>query len=222
MGEWWNSLGTLNQWFYGAALFFSVIFVWQFISSLIGLTGGETDVEVDTDIDAEGVDLDDIEAHSLEEATETGAAFRVLSIRAILAFCTLFTWAASLYLNTGKNLSTALMYAIIWGFAGWTIVVVLMSWLRRLTESGTQKIATCVGKRGSVYLNIPPDGQGEIRVLVSGRVTMLKARSGEGEEISAGTPIRVVRALDTTTVEVEEVTDETPQPQEPERKETEQ
>lgn len=204
MMGWWNSLEPLNQWFYGAAFFFSAIFLWQFISSMIGM-GGEADVDlgVDADIDVEGIDLDDIEAHSLEEAAETTAAFKLLSLRAILAFLTLFTWAGAMYLNAGKDTGAALTYAVLWGAAGWVIVALLVNWMRKLAETGTPRLATCVGRRGLVYLDIPADGQGEVRVLVSGSVSHVKARAVGGEGLKAGTAARVVRVLDQTTIEVE-------------------
>jgi len=222
MIEWWNDLGTLNQAFYGVAFAFTILFVWQFISSLIGLAGGaEIDVEVDTDVDvgADGLDLDNIEAHSLEEAAETAAAFKLFSLRALLAFCMMFSWASALYLNIGKPTATALLYAFGWGLAGWAAVAVMMALLKKLTETGTQKVASCVGKEGAVYLHIPSDGQGEVRVMVSGRVTMLKARSTGGREISPGTPIRVARALDPVTVEVEPIGTKQDGPEDPAGKE---
>ena len=103
--------------------------------------------------------------------------------------------------------STSLLYAVGWGAAGWVVVAVLMNLMRKLTETGSLKIATCLGNQGTVYLNIPAGGQGEVRVLVSGRVTIVKARSAAGGQIDAGTPVRVVRTLDTTTVEVETLKD---------------
>ena len=202
MNEWWNSLDSLNQWFYGTAVFFSVIFLWQFISSLIGL-GGEADVDVDADIDAEGLDLDDIEAHSLEEAGQSAAAFKVLSLRAILAFCTMFTWAGAMYLNTGLSVDRSILYALLWGCGGWVVVVLLVNWMRKLAETGTPQLATCVGDNGVVYLDVPDGGRGEIRVMVSGAMAHVRARSADGKAISAGAAIRVVRLADHTTVEVE-------------------
>jgi len=215
MFEWWSNLAPLNQVFYGAAGFFSLIFLWQFLSSLIGLSGGDTDFDADADIevdahldvDADGldmdhVDIDQIEAHSLEQAGESTVAFRVFSIRAILAFCTMFAWAAALYMDRGKSTAVSLTYAFVWGLAGWALVAAVLYWLRKLAETGTQNIGSCVGRSGVVYLNIPADGQGEVRMTVSGRVTILKARSADGEQIRAGTPVKAVRALDSTTVEV--------------------
>jgi len=222
MMEWWNDLTVLNQVLYGAAAFFSLVFIWQFVASLIGMSGGDVDVEggsdvdVDADMDADGVDLDDIEAHSIEEAGESIVAFRILSVRAILAFFTLFSWAGALYLDAGKSLSHSLVLAVVWGLGAWLFVAVLIHWLRKLAETGTQQLSTCVGSRGTVYLDIPADGQGEVRVTVSGVVSMVRARAAGAEQIKAGTPVQVLRMLDGSSVEVAPVQDrtekETPDP----------
>ena len=216
MMDWWNGLELLNKVFYGAAGFFTLLFAWQFIASLIGLAGGDMDVEtgveagVDSDIDVGdgGMDLDDIEAHSIEDAAESTMAFRVLSVRAVLAFFTLFTWAGALYLNAEKEIGQALVLATVWGLAAWVVVAVLLHWLRRLAESGNPSLATCVGGRGSVYMDIPPGGQGQVRVAVSGVVSMVRARAAGGDEVKAGTPVQVIRQLDGSTVEVRPVASE--------------
>ena len=212
MAEWWNGLTLLTQVFFCCAAFFSFIFLWQFIMSLIGLAGeADFDADVDADIDADaGMDIDDIEAASPEEAGESVLAFRVLSLRAILAFCTLFSWAAALYLEQKQLLATALLYALLWGFAGGLLVAVLVHWIRKLAESGTRKLVTCVGTRGRVYLDIPETGIGEVRVTVSGVISMVKARATGGAAVKAGTAVRVAKMLDQTTVEVQPIeTDET-------------
>jgi len=205
MWDWWNDLSTLNQVFYGAAAFFSLIFAWQFIASLIGLAGGEMDIGDDVDADLDGdmdYDVDAVEGHSAVDAMESVQAFRILSVRAILAFFTLFSWAAAMYLDAGKPLTSTLILALAWGVAAWVFVAVLIHWLRKLAETGTQRLVTCVGKLGTVYLDIPPEGQGEVRVRVSGVISMVKARAAGGNEIKAGTPVQVVRMLGGNSVEV--------------------
>jgi len=210
MYEWWTGLASLTQGFYAVAAFFSLIFLWQFIASVIGLSGGEMDVEVDADvdIDVDGLDLEDIEAGSLEEAGETMAAFKVLSLRAVIAFVMLFCWAAGMYIEQGIETYRLLLYATGWGLIGWLVVSFMMYFMRRLTESGTPRLGTCVGTRGSVYADIHADGTGEVRVLVSGVISTVKARTAGGGEMKAGTPIRVLRMLDPVTVEVTGVDDE--------------
>ena len=217
MIDWWNGLSTLNQGFYAAAGFFSLLFLWQFIASMIGLAGGdvdietgaEADVDVDIDVGDGGLDLDDIEAHSIEDAAESTMAFRILSVRAILAFLTLFSWAGAMYLDGGKSTGEALVLAVAWGIGAWVFVAVLIHWMKRLAETGTQRISTCVGKRGSVYLDIPSDGQGEVRVNVSGVISLVKARASGGDALKAGTPVHVVRALEGNSVEVRPVSSPT-------------
>ncbi len=204
MGEWWNGLDGLVRAFYVAAGFFSLIFLWQFLSSLIGLAGegADVDVDMDMDVDIDAFDLDGVEAGSIEEAAESIAAFRVISIRAMLAFCTLFSWASAMYLDGDKPVSTALLLGTLWGLAAWGAVALVVNWMRKLAETGNMKIATCVGMPGSVYLDIPADGAGEIKILVSGVMTCVKARTAGEQALPAGTPIKVIRKLDATTVEV--------------------
>ena len=200
IGDWWANLTSINQVFYVVAGFFSVVFIWQFISSLIGLTGGdldiETDADVDVDIDADAVDFD-------ADGVQSVAAFRMLSIRAILAFCTLFFWAGSLYLNMGKSMAVGLLYSLAWGLGGWVVVTVLVNWMRRLAETGNPRLSTCVGSRGVVYMDIPAGGPGQVRVMVSGALSMVGARSADGGQLKAGTRVRVTRLLDSASVEVE-------------------
>ena len=193
IGDWWANLTTANQTFYVVAGFFSIVFIWQFLSSVIGLTGGDLDIEADADVD---VDID-------ADGVESVAAFRMLSIRAILAFCTLFFWAGSLYLNMGRGMAVALLYSLGWGLGGWVVVTLLVNWMRRLAETGNPKLSTCVGSRGVVYMDIPAGGPGQVRVMVSGAMSMVGARSADGSELKAGTRVRVTRLLDSASVEVE-------------------
>ena len=208
MNEWWNSLDTLNKAFYIGAGFFSILFLWQFLATLIGLAGdGGADVDVDADLDVDGLDLDDIESGAIEEAAESIAAFKVFSLRAILAFCTLFCWAGALYLQDEFSTEAAMGYASIWGFGAWFLVALTLTYVYRLAETGNRKLRTCVGTDGTVYLNIPANGPGEVRVTVSGVISRVTARSAGGVAIAAGTPIHVKRTIGPNTVVVEVIED---------------
>jgi hypothetical protein len=208
MQEWWESLTTLNQCFYVAAAFFSVFFVWQLIAALIGLSGGEDADAADAHGLDHGTDVGSHEFHhgAHSDAADTMAAFRLLSVRSILAFCTLFTWAGAMYLQNDKPIAWALLYALLWGGAAMVIVASILHFMRRMTETGTMRLASCVGSEGMVYLNIPAGGVGEARVTVSGTVQNLKARGAGGSALSAGTPIVVTRLLAADTIEVRPVT----------------
>lgn len=213
MGQWWAGLTTVNQWFYVVSAFFSVFFVWQMIMAIVGLGGGE-DVDVDADVDADvdvDVDVDadadagdgDHDAHAHGDSTV--AAFKLLSVRSLLAFCTLFAWAGALYQSQGFTLTKSMGLAVLWGLGAMLIVAKVLHWLLGLTESGTSDLATCVDSRGTVYLNIPANGQGEVRITVSGALSLVKARGAGGQAIQPGTPVRVVQLAGPRLVEVEPV-----------------
>jgi len=206
--SWWNGLTPLNQTFYGAAAFFSVFFLWQLVAALIGLGGDEVDVgEADVG-DVDVGDVDEFEPGAEADAAEAVASFKLLSIRSIISFFTLFTWGGALYLNWGEPPSTAIGYSVLWGLAGMFSVALVFWGMRKLTKAGTSNLRTCIGKPGTVYLDIPEDGMGEVRVTVSGVISYVKARSADGKELEAGTPVRVVRRLGKTTIEVESVEEE--------------
>ena len=56
---------------------------------------------------------------------------------------------------------------------------------------------------GEVYLDIPENGTGRVRVMESGAITYVPARSKDGATIPSKTPVRVLRVIDMTTLEVE-------------------
>lgn len=220
-GQWWHGLTTLNQLFYSGALFFSVLFAWQMIGSFLGLidvhdmdTGhpnvggfGHSDAGAGHGATGHSGAVHTGNADSSHAQAQAGhepvADFKLLTVRSILAFFTLFFWAGALYLTNQTGVFWSFCYAAIWGTTGMFSVAVAFYILQRMVETGTPNIATCVGTRGVIYLDIPERGQGEARVLVSGAVSHVKARSSQGQAIKAGTPVRVVRALSSTTVEVE-------------------
>lgn len=203
--SWWEGMAQITQVFYIAASFFSLILIWQFVASLIGLSGGEMDVDgaMDADFDMDVADAADaIDATDAADALDTLEAFRLFSIRAILAFCTLFFWAGAMYLDQGKETHIAMAYAFGWGLAAWFVMTLLINWMRKLAETGNPQIASCVGTRGSVYMDIPADGIGKVRVTVSGAISMVTARSKGTVAIEAGKPVEVLRKIDDFTVEV--------------------
>ncbi len=207
MTAWWDGLTAINRGFFSAAGFFTVLFLWQLIAALIGLDdeGGDDvgDTDFDTDVDTDlDTDVDDFDAGADADSTATVVAFKLLSIRAIIAFFTLFTWGSALYLSNGKPLPNAMGVASIWGLAGMGSVALLLALLPKLAHTGTKRIASSLGARGTVYLDIPEGGQGEVRVAVSDVISFVKARAAGGTEIKSGTPVIVKRIIDETTVEV--------------------
>lgn len=210
INQWWMSLPAGAQWFYMAAAFFSVIFLWQLISAMIGLGHSGDGFGMDHPADVGHMDAAHAGAGHVEHPTQihADAAFTLISVRSVLAFFTLFTWAGALYLTTGVELTPALLYATGWGLGAMFLVALLLYGMKRLAETGNINIASCVGGEGTVYIDIPADGMGEARVVCNGIVTVLRARGTGGAAIKSGTPIRITRTLGPNMIEVETISKE--------------
>jgi hypothetical protein len=191
----WNGLRPLNQWFFMGAACFSIIFLWQMIMTVIGL--GSSDTDLDTHVDSTG------HHDTPTDAQDTVLEFKLLSVRSIIAFATLFTWAGALYMNNNCSVPISLCYSFAWGIAAMVLVSLLIYGMRRMTETGNIQISSCVGNTGTVYLDIPAGGDGEIRILCSGIMTHIKARLSGGKSAKAGTIVKVIKVSGPNSVEVE-------------------
>ncbi|MFH1115138.1 MAG: hypothetical protein V1792_14600 [Pseudomonadota bacterium] len=211
MDAWWQGLTLLNKVFAVAALFCSVLFLWQIVGMLIGF-----DADGHSDVPHGGIDHVDAgvstDAGPVDHADGTGdhhhhdlggqAAFSLVSIRSVIAFATLFTWAGTLYLMSGTSMVLAVIYSLAWGAVAMIAVSYLVYTLVRLQETGNVSLWSSIGEEGSVYMNIPAGGVGKVRVLVGGVLSYVNARSPEEDLLVAGTKVRVTRVLDDTTIEV--------------------
>lgn len=204
MQEWWEGLESATQFFYGMAAFFSVFFMWQMIAAFLGLTGDDVDVG-HADIDISDIDASDNFDH--HDVIESSQAFKILSLRSIITFFTLFSWGCALYTGDGMPVVKAMGISSIWGLAGMFAIAFIFYGMGKLTETGTKDVTTCIGEIGTVYLDIPADGFGEVKTSVSGVVEHVKARSVNGEALSAGTQVRIVKAIGQTLVGVEKLTE---------------
>ncbi len=210
MQEWWAALSGATRFFYGMAAFFSVFFLWQVIAAFVGLNGDDMDVggdagDVDVDMDIGDVDApDDIDYNDVIESSQ---AFKVLSLRSIITFFTLFSWGSALYTTDGVAVVKAMGIASVWGLVGMFAIALIFYGMGKLSETGTKDLTTAQGKIATVYLDIPAEGFGEIKTTVSGASEHIKAKSVNGEALPAGTQVRVVQVVGQTLVGVEKLTE---------------
>lgn len=190
MWDWWAQLGGLNQAFFLAAGVFSLLLAWQILSLLVGVGHGDLD---------SGAAVQDIPGgHDVIDAAE---AFHFFSLRTVIAFFTLFSWAGALYLWVGKPTGWAILLAFAWGLAGMAVTALLVHVLRKLTETGTMQLRTAIGQTATVYVDIPAGGQGQVRVLVSGVMSVVKARCNSA--VGNGALVKVTGLAEPGTLEVE-------------------
>ncbi len=200
MEAWWEGLSVLNKAFAISALAFSVAFLVQMIMMVLGLDVHGHDFW-GTDIHAP--DMHDIHhAPGLDDGAH-GVTLTFLSVRSIMAFGTLFSWAGALYLATGTSPIIAIFYSVLWGLAGLFAVSFLLYWLLRMQEVGNVPLWKAVGEEGTVYMDIPAGGTGKVRILCGGTICFVNARSRSGAPLLAGTAIKAVGTLDERTLEVE-------------------
>lgn len=203
MESWWLGLSFLNKAFAVSAVTFTVLFLWQILAVIIGL-----------DTDAHSPDAGGIDHGGLDHAGDSGGdhsaghgadavTLTFVSIRSGIAFGTLFSWAGTLYLASGTPAVLAILYSAVWGLIAMFAVAFMLYWLLRQQEWGNASVWTAIGEQGSVYMDIPDHGTGKIRVLVSGAISFVNARSLDGNRLDAGTKVRVVGVVNDNTVEVE-------------------
>ena len=141
--------------------------------------------------------------HDHESQRNDKSGFTFVSIRSLIAFGTLFCWAGTLYLMGGINPALAIGFSAVWGLVGMFVVSYLMFKLVNLEEIGNVDLATALLEEGTVYIGVPSDGLGQVRLKVSGTISYVKARSKTGEPITRDTKVRVVGIRDKNVVEVE-------------------
>jgi membrane protein implicated in regulation of membrane protease activity len=210
MESWWQGLTILNQGFFICAVFFGVLSLWQTLGALLGLGGHSHEhmdhiahgvhAHVDAGHPAAGHHAGAAHHHTSDAADRV--AFSFVSIRSVIAFGTLFSWAGALYLMGGTKPVLAIVYGFIWGIFAMCVISYLMYALLRLQETGNLRMETALGEEGTVYIDIPPAGVGQVRVMVGGLVSHVKARSTGTELLVRGTTIRVVGIDDNNVVEV--------------------
>ncbi|MDD3277217.1 MAG: hypothetical protein PHP93_09225 [Kiritimatiellales bacterium] len=205
MQDWWINLAGATRIFYGMAAFFSVFFLWQIIAAFMGLSGDDADIAGDSGADFSDVDAPDDIDHS--DVVESSQAFKVLSLRSIITFFTLFSWGGALYTSDGMPVFKAMGIASIWGIVGMLAIAGIFYGMGKLAETGTKDIASCKGQIGTVYLDIPANGYGEIKTVINGVSEHVKAKNVNQEALPAGTQVRVVQVIDQSLVEVEKITE---------------
>lgn len=197
--QWWDGLSGLNRGFYISAIFCSLVFLWQFIAGFSGffLHGPES------------VHVDIGDGHCHDFSSKEIASFKILTFTTILAFCTMFSWSFALYLNSGLDIGESLGYSVLWGGAGFGTVAGLLWLFQRLQEIPSKYFEEAIGQEATVYLDIPENGIGLIRVRIRGSISFVKAKSMSGERIPVGATVLVCDIAEPGVLQVIQVSGQT-------------
>ncbi len=214
---WWPSLSIAEQIFYAVAIGSSVILLFLFLLNLIGLGGH--DLDMDHDLHVEGLDLHDVHLGDLPhdfdhdlgaehpDLTAHGDGLAFISFRTILAFLVGFGWTGVVMTAAHAPLFVTLLLAIGVGAIFMLVVFWLMRMIYSLAESGNIDFTNALGVTGTVYIPIPPQGQGsgQVQLVVQGRLREIQAITDSEEALPTGTQVRVVRVLSDNTLLVRKV-----------------
>lgn len=159
-------------------------------------------IGVDSDYDVAGGDFDgDVGGHHVDS---TGS-FQVFSMLSITAFFMGAGWMGyACRAEWDLHSVPSAILAALFGGAMMMLASTALYQMRKLNESGGYVAKHCIGATATVYLTIPPKGQGngQVTVTVDGRRKTMNARS-TGDGIAAFTSVTVIDVDDDETLVVE-------------------
>lgn len=195
ISAWWAGLSLAMKVLWGITLTASLIFVIQTIATFIG-------ADTDTDFDIPDGDLDT----GITESMDPG--MNLLTFRNFVNFFLGFGWSAILLKDSIQSKGVLLLVAILIGVALVAMVMYLFKLLNGMQQSGNINIyRSAAGCQGTVYLTIPGErkGEGKVQISINGAIREYNALT-DGDEIKTGTPIKVLEAVNDSTLLVEELT----------------
>lgn len=193
--EWWSSLDLYMKVLWCIAIATSLTFVIQSILTFIGIdSGGDFDSGTAPDFD--------MDAHSSFDADPS---MNLLTFRNLINFFLGFSWTAILLHGKFSSEAVTLLLALLAGALLVTAVMYMFKWLSGMQQSGNINVySSAAGCQGKVYLTIPGwrSGNGKVQISINDSVREYDAVT-DGDELKTGTPIKVVEALDSSTLLVE-------------------
>jgi hypothetical protein len=127
----------------------------------------------------------------------------LLSIQGLTAFFMMFGLVGLTLLRTESPTFLSVSGGVVAGlFTVWVLSIVF-SKMKLLQSDGTVDIRNAIGVHGSVYLNIPVNGSGQVQVPVQGALKIFDAIAKDGQKIFTGEKIVVVDIADKSTLVVE-------------------
>lgn len=181
MQAWWASLDIYMQILWIITLTASLIFVIQTILTFIGM-----DSDGGLDVPDGGMSAD----------TDAGTfPFQLFTFRNFINFFLGFGWTA-ITLAGNAHPVLVVIVSILVGVSLVAAVMYIFYLMSRMEQSGNIETSSAVGCRGSVYLTIPGErqGEGKVQINIQGAVREFDAMTN-GDTLPNGCPIEVTQVL---------------------------
>ncbi len=226
MNEWWEGLSSLLKVLYCIAAPSTLILLIQTIMSLFGFhdsgtgmdftdtSGIDFDTNFGTDIDLDIGGNIDVANHDFSHIHHSDivdggnpadfASMRMFTLQTVVAFLTVFSWTSIVAVKSEMPPLLAILLGITLGFLTMYIVAKIIQLSSKLSENGTLNMNNCIGEMATVYVPVPPkgDGEGKITITVQGRFMEFSAVSSEKEMLKTGSSV-IITDLRGDTVVVE-------------------
>jgi len=170
---------------YAAALLIGVIYA-LFLTFFHGIGDAFGDLDMDVDVDTD-FDLD-------ADAAGEAAGVSMLAIASFISAFGAFGLIAVTLLDAGPiaSLLAALFGGVVMGLAAQAFFVYILS----PTVSSEVHQTRLIGMAAEIITPVPPDGVGQVALVVEGsRMTYSARATTAGESFPRGTPVRVERIV---------------------------
>jgi hypothetical protein len=183
MLAWWETLSIIEQIFMIIAAPSTLILIIQTLMLLFGGFEGAASYD-SADIGGGGPDIDAADTDGL----------RLLSVRCIMSFLTVFGWCGVILLGAGLHPALAAGISGLLGFGAMYCMALLIRGLMKLAESGNADYRRALGQTARVYITIPPagKGQGKVNLVLGEALRELWAVTEGDDPIPTGATVRIV------------------------------
>lgn len=179
-----HNADAMEMIYWALALVSSVVFA---IQAIILFMGFDTDADFsggDVDFDADGLNL--------------------VSVKTVVCFLLGFGWTGALFYPAIDNKAILAVIAIAVGVIFMFLIAFLLRQVLKLGKDNTFRTSAVIGSVAEVYLRIP-GGQEMGKVQVSWQGSLHELLASSATEIPTGAKVKIINAIDESTVEVEEI-----------------
>jgi membrane protein implicated in regulation of membrane protease activity len=181
-----DDLTGLEKFFAACAIVGGILLVFRLVLQFMG---GHTGMD---GADAGGADGGFQVGDS--HGTDSDIGFKLLSFQGLTAFFLMFGLVGLALLRQSQVAAPlAVLGGTAAGFASVWVIREIYRFIAKLQASGTIDIQKAVGQEGTVYLNIPAGGTGQVQLSVQDHLKIYDAMAAGGQEIKTGSAVKVLR-----------------------------
>lgn len=193
MTEWWTTLDLFMKILWCIAIASSLIFI---VETVLTFIGADVDFDADADFD-------------MPDGTFEGdPSMNLYTFRNLVNFLLGMSWTAILLKDQIASKALLMVIAFVAGAILVAAVMLMFKWLSKMQQSGNIDVMRdAEGCNGKVYLTVPAEraGTGKVQITINGAVREYDAVTDSEQDLKTGKTIKVVEAIDNSTLLVEEL-----------------